>query len=101
MIDEGMSSADRFQMAIAHLGRLLEWWRWRSDGLDRMAVGRKRSEAARPKATAARMAKAASDPPDWWDDALGRLRSFAQDRKVSAHSVAKKLAPSLATANAE
>lgn len=68
MVDESMSINGRLQMAIA-LGRLLEWWHWRTTGLDRMAAAKKRSEAARPRATAARKAKAASDPPDWWADA--------------------------------
>jgi hypothetical protein len=83
----------RRQYAIA-LGRLLEWWRWRREGHDRRAAGKKKSEAAQPKAVAARKMMAVADPPDWWDEARQRASELhGKNRKRTAWDVAGDLVP--------
>lgn len=83
MMDLETSDDQRLAHAIA-LGRLIEWWRWRRDGLDRLAASKKNSEAALSKARRARLGRTDRDEPDWWDDA--RLRADAMKRRNPSRS---------------
>ena len=76
--DAAATFEDRLPFAIA-LGRLIEWWRWRSSGFDKMAVGKRRSESSIQIAAAARKDAAAANEPEWWDGA--RLDAEAIHKK--------------------
>jgi hypothetical protein len=93
--DPSASIDSRLAYAMA-LGRLVEWWRSRESGLDRMAAGKKRSEAAMPKAAAERRRKASLDPPDWHYEAKCRVAELraGPGRRSDSH-IAKIIAKEL------
>lgn len=88
--DNGSSLDYRLAYAMA-LGRLIEWWRWRASGLDRMAAGKKRSEAATTKAAHARSGKARNDPPDWHAEARARAAELRKRRGQRSESQIAKI----------
>lgn len=74
------------------MGRIVEWWNWRGQKLDRRAAGKRDSEDALPKARSARAKNQAFDS-DWHDDARQEARAMhAKNRKRSRWDIAKELA---------
>jgi hypothetical protein len=86
--------------AMGEIGERI-WWRVGIDPAtgrrrEALAVGKRKQELARPKATEARRTSAAEEPPEWWDDA--RLRAAEMRERFPSYSrsrVAEKLAGEL------
>lgn len=75
------------------LGRLIEWWRWRSEGHDRRAASKRNSEASLPDARAA-LARNRGFDTDWHEDARQEAMALKRaNRKRRRWDIAKELAP--------
>lgn len=71
------------------IGRLTEWWTWRKQGLDRQALGKQTQETGLKQATAAKKAKAKSEPPLWWEQAVEDARKIKRQQPgLSAPAIA-------------
>ncbi len=80
-------------LALIEFGRLLEWWRFRSEKHDQLAAGKRSSEDALPKAREARARNQAFDA-DWHQEARQEARELhAKNRKRSRWNIAGELAP--------
>lgn len=78
--------------ALIEFGRLLEWWRFRSEKHDRRAAGKGRSEGALPKAREARASNQKFDA-DWQNEARQQaLNMRSKNPKRSWWSIAQELA---------
>ncbi len=90
----GEAASPQFRLPFAiKLGRLIEWWRWRREGFDKVAYGKRRSEASLSKASEARKNAASTDEPEWWDAArLEATDIHSTWPKKSRSEVARQLA---------
>jgi hypothetical protein len=75
------------------MGRLVEWWLWRTEGHDRMAAGKASSERALNKARVQRAIDQEFDA-DWRQAAQSEARTlYAKNSKRSRWNIAEELAP--------
>ncbi len=82
----------RLYNRLLAIGRLLEWWRWRSEKHDRRAVGKRSSEDALPEARNAR-ARNQDFACDWHEDARQKAREMrAKNKKRSRWDISQELA---------
>ncbi len=86
---------DQRPYAMIAVGWWLRDWEWRRK-YGKKARGKLRQERAQPKAVEARKQKAASDPPDWWEDARKLATGLmGKNRKRTAWDIAGEIAPEL------
>ncbi len=82
----------RLHNRLLAIGRLLEWWRWRSEKHDRRAAGKRESEDALPKARKVRASNQAFDA-DWQNEARQQaLDMRSKNPKRSRWNIAQELA---------